>query len=91
MAASMSILAWFSNWPAARGRRNPGGFEPLLCRDFDLLAELLGSAVRGTGNMALPAGVTVGSVLGHIVVSPVLIFDWGPIPGLGPAGAGWGS
>jgi putative MATE family efflux protein len=48
------------------------------------------SAVRGTGNMALPAGVIVGSVLGHIVVSPVLIFGWGSIPGLGPAGAGWG-
>lgn len=40
--------------------------------------------------MGLPAGVIVGSVLGHIVVSPVLIFGWGPILGLGPAGAGWG-
>jgi MATE family, multidrug efflux pump len=54
------------------------------------MLNLLGSAVRGTGNMALPAGVIVASVLGHIVVSPVLIFGWGPIPGLGPAGAGWG-
>jgi putative MATE family efflux protein len=54
------------------------------------MLNLLGSAVRGTGNMGLPAGVIVGSVLGHIVVSPVLIFGWGPIPGLGPAGAGWG-
>jgi len=54
------------------------------------MLNLLGSAVRGTGNMALPAGVIVGSVVGHIVVSPVLIFGWGPIPGLGPAGAGWG-
>ena len=54
------------------------------------MLNLLGSAVRGTGNMALPAGVIVGSVLAHIVVSPVLIFGWGPIPGLGPAGAGWG-
>ena len=29
-------------------------------------------------------------ILGHIVVSPVLIFGWGPIPCLGPAGSGWG-
>src|SRR4029079_18693347 len=49
---------------------------------------LLGSAVRGTGNMALPAAVIVGSVLGHILISPMLIFGWGPIPALGPAGAG---
>src|SRR5262245_26678166 len=54
------------------------------------MLNLLASAVRGTGNMALPAGVIVASVLGHIAISPMLIFGWGPIPGLGPAGAGWG-
>lgn len=54
------------------------------------LLNLLGSAVRGTGNMGLPAGVIVGSVIGHVVLSPTLIFGWGPIPALGPAGAGWG-
>jgi len=51
---------------------------------------LLGSIVRGTGNMSFPATVIVGSVLGHIVLSPVLIFGWGPIEPLGAAGAGWG-
>jgi Na+-driven multidrug efflux pump len=51
---------------------------------------LLGSIVRGTGNMSLPAMVIVGSVLGHIVISPVLIFGWGPVQPLGSAGAGWG-
>lgn len=51
---------------------------------------LLGNAVRGTGNMSLPAAVLVGSVLAHIAISPVLIFGFGPVPALGPAGAGWG-
>ena len=51
---------------------------------------LLGNAVRGTGNMSLHAGVLVGCVIAHIALSPVLIFGWGPIPALGPAGAGWG-
>jgi hypothetical protein len=54
------------------------------------LLSLLGSAVRGTGNMGLPAGVIVGSVIAHVLISPVLIFGWGPVPALGPAGAGWG-
>ena len=54
------------------------------------MLNLLGSAVRGTGNMGLPAGVIVGSVLAHVVLSPILIFGWGPLPALGPAGAGWG-
>src|SRR5258707_4109754 len=54
------------------------------------MLNLLGSAVRGTGNMSLPAGVIVGSVIAHVVISPLLIFGWGPMPALGPAGAGWG-
>jgi putative MATE family efflux protein len=51
---------------------------------------LLGNAVRGAGNMSLHAGVLVGCVVAHIVLSPLLIFGWGPVPALGPAGAGWG-
>ena len=51
---------------------------------------LLGNAVRGTGNMSLHAGVLIGCVIAHIALSPVLIFGWGPFPALGPAGAGWG-
>jgi len=54
------------------------------------MLNLLGSVVRGTGNMALPAAVIVFSVLAHILISPLLIFGWGPLPTLGPAGAGWG-
>jgi putative MATE family efflux protein len=51
---------------------------------------LLGSVVRGTGNMGLPAAVIVGAVLAHVGLSPLLIFGWGPVPALGAAGAGWG-
>lgn len=54
------------------------------------MLNLLCNVVRGTGNMALPATLIVVCVLGHIVISPMLIFGLGPIPALGPAGAGWG-
>src|SRR5258707_2850547 len=54
------------------------------------MLNLLGSVVRGTGNMGLPAAVIVGSVIAHVLISPLLIFGWGPLPALGPAGAGWG-
>ena len=49
-----------------------------------------GNAVRGTGNMGLPAGVLVACVLAHIAISPLLIFGFGPLPALGAAGAAWG-
>jgi putative MATE family efflux protein len=54
------------------------------------MLNLLGSVVRGTGNMGLPAAVIVGSVIAHVLISPLLIFGWGPVPALGPSGAGWG-
>lgn len=54
------------------------------------MLNLLGNVVRGTGNMGLPATVIVGSVLGHVIISPMLIFGIGPMPALGTAGAGWG-
>ena len=54
------------------------------------MLNLLGGAVRGTGNMSLPSAVIVSSVLAHILISPLLIFGWGPVPALGPSGAGWG-
>jgi putative MATE family efflux protein len=54
------------------------------------MLNLLANVARGTGNMTLPAATIVGSVLLHIIVSPMMIFGFGPIPALGPAGAGWG-
>src|ERR1700704_4565859 len=46
------------------------------------MLNLLGSAVRGTGNMGLPAAVIVGSVIAHVLISPLLIFGFGPLPAL---------
>jgi putative MATE family efflux protein len=54
------------------------------------MLNLMGNVHRGTGNMKLPAVVIVASVLGHILISPLLIFGLGPFPGLGIAGAAWG-
>src|SRR5258708_11954597 len=54
------------------------------------MLNLLGGAVRGTGNMTLPSTIIISSVLAHVLISPLLIFGWGPVPALGPPGAGWG-
>jgi Na+-driven multidrug efflux pump len=62
--------------------RAMGGQGPVLSAAMDYanvafcaatsicMLNLLGSAVRGTGNMALPAGVIVASVLGHLLSRP---------------------
>ncbi len=46
----------------------------------------LAAAIRGTGNMMVPAIVTCGGVAVLIPLSPMLIFGWGPIPALGVVG-----
>lgn len=48
---------------------------------------VLGAVVRGAGNMVLPALMLVVTALIHLVLCPVLVFGWGPMPGLGVAGA----
>lgn len=48
----------------------------------------LASAIRGTGNMALPAKIICGGVVVLVPVSPCLIFGIGPFPALGVAGGG---
>jgi len=51
------------------------------------LLNTLGSVVRGSGAMALPASVTVASAVMYLLLSPALILGWGPLPRLGVAGA----
>jgi Na+-driven multidrug efflux pump len=55
------------------------------------LFNTLGSVIRGTGNMALPASVMMGSGLLYLALSPALILGWGPLPRLGIAGAATAS
>jgi len=55
------------------------------------LFNTLGSVVRGTGNMALPAAVMTASAVIYVGLSPALILGWGPFPRLGIAGAGAAS
>lgn len=49
---------------------------------------LLAAVLRGTGNVAVPAAVTLGSVFVVLPLSPALIFGFGPVPAMGVAGAG---
>jgi Na+-driven multidrug efflux pump len=52
------------------------------------LMNALASAVRGTGNMLVPALVICGCTVILVPLSPLLIFGVGPFPALGIAGGG---
>jgi putative MATE family efflux protein len=52
------------------------------------IAALLSSALRGSGNVNVPALVTLAGAFILVPLSPALIFGWGPFPRLGVAGGG---
>jgi len=52
------------------------------------VANLLAAALRGAGNVRVPAIVTAAGSLATLVLSPLFIFGWGWVPGMGVAGAG---
>ena len=72
-AGALEAAVTYSNWVFAGA---------VLVWLFNSLASVL----RGTGNMATPAWVTVAGTVFLIPLSPLLIFGWGPIPGMGIAG-----
>lgn len=51
---------------------------------------LLANAVRGSGNMVVPACAIVAGEACHLALSPALILGWGPFPAMGVAGAAIG-
>jgi len=52
------------------------------------ITALLSAALRGAGNVTVPALVIVSGAVILLVLSPVLIFGSGPFPALGIAGGG---
>jgi putative MATE family efflux protein len=51
------------------------------------ITNLLASALRGAGNVRVPAVVTAVGAVTTLVLSPLLIFGWGIMPRLGIIGA----
>ncbi len=53
------------------------------------IVNLLASALRGAGNVRVPAVLTMAGAVVTLALSPLLIFGWGPVRGFGVAGAGY--
>lgn len=52
------------------------------------IANLLAAALRGAGNVRVPAIVTALGAFATLALSPLFIFGWGWVPRMGVAGAG---
>ncbi|MFH1687298.1 MAG: MATE family efflux transporter [bacterium] len=54
---------------------------------FFFVADTSYATFRASGDTRTPTKVGIGVVLANMVLDPLLIFGWGPIPALGVAGA----
>ena len=54
---------------------------------FIILGMVATSSMRATGDTKLPSKLMIGSAVGNIVLDPILIFGFGPIPAMGLNGA----
>ena len=53
------------------------------------ITNLLAAALRGAGNVKVPATLTAVGAIVTLALSPPLILGWGPLPRFGVAGAGY--
>jgi putative MATE family efflux protein len=58
---------------------------------FVIIPMISNSILRGTGNTTVPALVILTGAALNIILDPILIFGWGPVPAMGIRGAAYAS
>lgn len=82
-----TLLAFMDTSARTMGHAVPYLRIFFLSAPFFFLAEVCYAAYRAAGDTRTPMKIGVGVVLANMLLDPLLIFGWGPIPALGVAGA----
>lgn len=86
-----AVRPYYFGWLGANARTSELGqdylFWFLLAFQIQLIGMAFGGALRGVGDVKTPMVINGFAVLLNMVLDPVLIFGWGPVPELGVAGA----
>ena len=96
----VSLILSFVGWFVARPMMTIVGAGPEILEDsisyfrvssigfvFLFMFFVFQSLMRGIGNVMLPVYVILVTVFLNLVLDPLFIYGWGPIPGYGVAGA----
>ncbi len=70
-----------------------GDYMSVFFLGFPLLALMMGTSnlLRASGDAFTVGAVMVGAAVINVVLDPILIFGWGPVPAYGVEGAAWAS
>ena len=92
----VAALGWIFAPQLLRLMATPEGAYPLalaylrvifLCVPTSFIMILLSSSLRGVGDAVTPLWNTILNVVIDIVLNPVFILGWGPVPAMGIAGS----
>ncbi len=96
LSALIAAAGWFLAEPVLRAMHTPAAALPLaesylrvifLSMPFIYAFAFISAALRGAGDSRTPFGFLLLSVALDIVLNPLLIFGWGPVPAMGIAGS----
>jgi putative MATE family efflux protein len=92
----VALLGWLYSGPLLRLMATPENAYPLalaylrvmfLSMPTAFVMVLLSSSLRGVGDSVTPLRNTILNVVLDIILNPVFILGWGPIPAMGIAGS----
>ena len=96
LAVLVALAFWISapllfQWMGAEGAAldETRAYVPFWSLSFPFLVLMMvcNAVFRAHGDGATSAAIMVLAALVNIAINPLLIFGWGPVPGLGPEGA----
>ena len=58
---------------------------------FTAYPVVVSAILRAVGDSVVPSAIIVGTAVINVGLDPLLMFGWGPVPGLGLVGAAWAS
>lgn len=103
-AAAVGTLGAFAGWFVAPLFFEASEAEPVVTQaglaytriywggGAFVLLQVAGDAIfRAHGNTATPFKIAVTTLVLNVVLDPVLIWGWGPVPALGVPGAAWAT
>lgn len=92
----VAVLGWLYSGPLLRLMATPDNAYPLalaylrvmfLSMPTAFVMVLLSSSLRGVGDSVTPLRNTILNVVLDIILNPIFILGWGPIPAMGIAGS----
>jgi putative MATE family efflux protein len=85
------LLDWLATPGAARGQALAYLQVVFIANPLATITTMIAMGLRGAGDAGTPLRFMILATVLDVVLNPILILGWGPIPALGIAGSAWAT